>query len=406
MTNRSISFLKACCSALVITPVIVASVGSSQESAYAQQSLGTSPLPSQQRSASPTSLSEGTGGYLLGVGDFVRVDVFNIPDYSGEFQVLSGGVLNLPVVGTISVEGLSVQQAATRIETQLTPYVRRPRVTVSLLDLRPIQVAIAGEVNRPGAYRIDNDTNNPGRSASEIPTLTEVIELAGGITQLANIRQIEVQRRLPPPSTDSLSNDLFNERPSRPALLAEAEGEGSTTQRPYPIQTLSVDLWNLLQEGNLDEDILLQDGDRIIIPTATALSAEEITEIATASFSPDQITVNVVGEVDAPGVIQLPPNAPLNQALMAAGGFNNRARRRSVNLIRLNPDGTVTERSIDVDFSQGVNDDDNPALRPNDMIVVRRSGLARFGDSLNLVTSPITSTFNTFSIIRRIFGLF
>ncbi|MGK7889646.1 MAG: polysaccharide biosynthesis/export family protein [Leptolyngbyaceae cyanobacterium] len=378
-----------------------------QKSAHGQQSLGTGLPPlSEQLDGFPIPVSEYTGGYLLGVGDVVRVDVFNIPDYSGEFQVLSGGVLNLPVIGTIDVQGLSVQQATAQIEAQIAPYVRRPRVTVSLLDLRPVHVAIAGEVNRPGSYRIGN--NSAAQVASEIPTLTEVIGLAGGITQLADIRHIEVQRRLPSPSAHPLSTAPFNPQPFWPSLLAEAEGRVPPARDSFPVEFIAVefiavDLWNLLQEGNVDQDILLQDGDRIIIPTATVLSASEVTEIATASFSPDQITVNVVGEVDAPGAIQLPPNAPLNQALLEAGGFNPRARRRSVNLLRLNPDGTVTERSIDVDFSQDINSDANPALRPNDIIVVGRSGLARVGDSLNLVASPFN---NVFSIIRRVFDSF
>ncbi|MEO1402193.1 MAG: SLBB domain-containing protein [Cyanobacteria bacterium J06635_1] len=339
-------------------------------------------LPGEPSLSDEADFSRGEN-YLLGVGDHLQVDVFNVPDYGGEFRVLSGGVLNLPVVGQVAVEGLSLEQAAVHIEQTLAPFVRRPRVTLSVLDTRPLQVAIAGEVSRPGTYQLEDD--GTGNASPEVPTLTQVIELAGGITQLADIRQIEVQRQLPPVSA---------------ALRANAPS-GNLSRESTQAQTIPIDLWALLQEGNLDEDIRLQDGDRIFIPAATALNPDEVTELSRASFSPDQISINIVGEVDTPGRINVPPNTPLNQALLTAGGFNNRARRSSVKLIRLNPNGTVSQQEIEIDFSQGVDDALNPPLRPNDTVVVQRSGLARVGDALGPVLRPIRDTFG----VLRLLGL-
>jgi polysaccharide biosynthesis/export protein len=49
------------------------------------------------------------------------------------------------------------------------------------------------------------------------------------------------------------------------------------------------------------------------------------------------------------------PNAPLNQAILAAGGFiPERAETDEVRLIRLNPDGTASQREIPIDFNQGI----------------------------------------------------
>ena len=323
--------------------------------------------------------------YILGVGDYLRVDVFNIPDYGGEFRVLSGGRVNIPIVGAVDVEGLSIQQATEHIENSLIPYVQRPVVTLSLLGTRPIQIAVAGEVHRPGAYRVDVE-DDASSSTIELPTLTQAIELAGGITQLADIRQIEVQRRLPRSLSTGPSNSVLGD---------------NGDQRPPNSKTVSVNLWDLLKEGDLSEDLQLQDGDRILIPTARNLNSDEVAELATASFSPDQISVNVVGEVDAPGAIQVPPNTPLNQAILAAGGFNNRARQGTVSLVRLNLNGTASQREIEVDFSQGIDEDTNPSLRPNDTVIVKRSGLARAGDTFGAVFSPLNFTLN----ILRLFGL-
>lgn len=304
--------------------------------------------------------------YFLGTGDEVQVTVFNAPDYSGEFSVLAGGALNLPLAGEIGVEGLTLQQASEEISVQLSQYIRRPRVTVSLVTARPLQVAIAGEINRPGAYTLPVD----GETGSPAPTLTQVISLAGGITQLADIRQISIQRQLP-----------------RGGPAADA--------------AITADLWQLIQAGQLDADLALQRGDRIIVPKADELSPEEATELASTSFSPVAISVNVVGEVENPGAVSLLPNAPLNQAILSAGGFNRRARQSMVGLIRLNDNGTVTRREIEIDFEAGLNADNNPALRPNDTIVVGVNELNRVTDTLGTILSPLNSGFGLF----RLFGL-
>jgi polysaccharide export outer membrane protein len=50
----------------------------------------------------------------------------------------------------------------------------------------------------------------------------------------------------------------------------------------------------------------------------------------------------------------------LNQALLTAGGFNDaRADRKAVDLIRLNPDGTVSKSKVKIDLAQGINEQNN-----------------------------------------------
>jgi polysaccharide export outer membrane protein len=163
---------------------------------------------------------------------------------------------------------------------------------------------------------------------------------------------------------------------------------------------IAVDLWQLLQGGDLAQDAILQEGDTIAIPTATNIDPAEAPQIAAASFSPNLIRVNVVGEVARPGSVEVPPNTPLNQALLAAGGFNNRARRSRVDLIRLNPNGTVSKRTIDINLAQGINDQSNPILRNNDVVVINRSGLASVSDTLGTILSPVGSIFTFFNFFR------
>lgn len=438
------------------------------------------------------------GVYRLGAGDRIRIEVFKVPQYSGENQVLVDGSLNLLQVGSVSVDGLTLKEAGDAISAKYASILRYPFVTVTLVAPRPIRVAIAGEVSRPGAYTIP--TSDTGL---QLPTVTRALQLAGGITRVADIRQVEIRRPQPTGGDEVIRIDLWeflqsgNSRrdvtlrsgdtifipavarvdlaesvqvssasfaadrnqplniavvgevfrpgpylvtaSARTGLLAGTVGEGSgggSDDRPPTVtraiqlaggikpladirqiqvrrfsrsgveQTIDVDLWKLLKEGDLKQDLILQDRDTVIIPIATAITPEEATQLAAASFSPDNIQVNVVGEVVRPGTVQVPPNTPLNQALLAAGGFNQRARRRSVELIRLNPNGSVTRRSISVDLASGINDENNPTLRKDDIIVVNRSGLASVSDALGSVLGPLSNTFSIFNVFNGIFRIF
>jgi polysaccharide biosynthesis/export protein len=241
-------------------------------------------------------------------------------------------------------------------------------------ETKPINVTIIGEVFRPGPYTVTGSARTgaagvPGGVSGEQnvpPTVTRAVQVAGGIKPLANIREIKIRR-------------------------TTSSGEE---------RIITVDLWKLLQEGRSDRDLLLQQGDTIVIPTATALAPEDAAKVAAASFSPDTIEVNIVGEITRPGVVKIPPNTPLNQAIFVAGGFTNRASDDSVVLVRLNPNGTVTKREVSIDFAGGVNDETNPVLYNNDVIVVGRSGLASLSDTLDTVFKPLGSFFTIFNLIN------
>ncbi len=446
--------------------------------------------PATASGNSNTDAVEFNDAYTLAPGDRVRIDVFKVTQYSGENQVLVDGTLNLPQVGYVSVQGMTLKEAAEAISAKYASVLRYPFVTVNLLTSAAVKVGIAGEVNRPGSYTIP-----PGEGGSQLPTVTRAIQLAGGITQIADLRKVEVRRLLRSGTnrviqvnlwdflqTGNLRRDItlrsgdsiyiptvtqtnlaesvqlsaasFAADKSVPlniAIVGEvyrpgpytvtasaktgAAGEtgqtgGGGSERPPTItraiqvaggikpqadvrriqvrrlarngveQIISINLWQLLQSGDLNQDLILQDRDTVVIPTATALSAAESTQIAAASFSPDSIRVNVVGEVKQPGVVKVPPNTPLNQALLAAGGFNIRAKQKSVELVRLNTDGTVTRRTIAIDFARGLDEQGNPALRNDDIVVVNRSALTVFSDNLGSVLNPVNGFLSVFSIFR------
>lgn len=441
--------------------------------------------------SSPVYASAPLSAYTLGPGDRIRINIFQVDQYSGETQVLVDGSLNLPVVGSVSVQGMTLEQTAAAISAQYARILRRPLVTISLVTPRPLQIGVAGEVNHPGSYKLTPE-------GDQLPTLTEVLELAGGITQAANIQQVQVRRPQRSGSDQVIAVDLqqllqtgdlrynltlrdgdavfiptatqvdladsaqlaaasFAADQSQPINIAvvgevyrpgpytvtgsartgEAGVPGANTAGSLPTvtraiqvaggirpeadirqiqirrptrdgseQVIPINLWELLKSGDLRQDAILQEGDTVSVPTVTEINPTESAEVAAASFSPDTIRVNVVGETTRAGVVEVPPNTPLNQAVLAAGGFNNRARRSSVDLIRLNPDGSVSQRSISIDFAQGVNEATNPALHNNDIVIVRRSGIASFSDTLDTALNPLSQVFNVPFIFLRLFNLF
>lgn len=328
----------------------------------------------------PSSLGT-PDAYTLGAGDIVRVDLFETPELvlDQRYTVLLDGTLNLPWIGTVSVQGQTLAQAGETISQKYARFIRKPVITVNLLAPRPLKVGVIGEVNRPGSYIISvisnevTQTSLNQRSSAEggnqWPTVSKALQTAGGITQLANIRKVTIRRTL-----------------------------------PRGTQTLDIDLWKFLQEGDLAQDVLLRDGDTIAIPKATTFDPLEATQVAISNFSPEQIRINVVGEVVTPGPVQLRPNSTLNQAVLAAGGFKPGRAVSRVDLIRLNPDGTVTQRRVKMDLAKNLDQQDNPPLHNNDVIVVRRNFLAKVGDALDVGFRPITQSVGVIDLIRGLFN--
>jgi polysaccharide biosynthesis/export protein len=416
----------------------------------------TAPAIPQQFFTNPTNAPGVDEAYTLGPGDQLSLSFFNVPEYNGTQQVLADGTLNLPLVGAVPVTGLTLQQAEAIIANRYQSELRYAVVTASLAQTRPMQVAIVGEVQKPGSYQLASTGGFPG--------LVQAIQTAGGTTQAADLRAVQVLR--PTPSNPSqiiavnlvdllqgnLSQDLklrdgdrilvptassvdFAEAPqfaasnfaAAPAAVNIAvvgevnrpgsyklggEGSGITVSqaiqeaggikpsanlrqiqirrstRSGAEQVIDLDFWQLLQTGNLNQDITLQQGDRITIPTASAPTNAETRLLSAANLSPETIQVNVVGEVKSGGSVKVPSGSSLNQAILAAGGPNNRATRE-IELIRLEPNGALSRRTILVDMTQGFNTSENPLILNNDIVVVGRSGAAQFSDQLGQINSVV-----------------
>ncbi len=169
---------------------------------------------------------------------------------------------------------------------------------------KPIGVVIVGEVNRPGPYTVSASDLRSTNQQTELgfvsieqqqgavvglPTITRALKIAGGITTEADIRRVQIRRRI----------------------------RGGTEQ------TIMVNLWDLLQKGDATQDVLLQEGDSVIIPTASTVDLAEVSQVANSSFSPNAISINIVGEVIRPGALQVRPSTSLHQALLTGRQFQS-----------------------------------------------------------------------------------
>lgn len=160
----------------------------------------------------------------LGPGDTVRVTVFQSPDLTTEARISTAGTLVFPLLGEVAVAGRTPIEAGQLIAKRLRDgrFVRDPQVSVSLLALRSRQVAVLGQVARPGTYPLE-DAN---------PTLTEVLALAGGIG---------------PNGDDNV-------------ILM--------TQRSGTSEKLTINVRDMYSRGDLSTDVDVRDGDTLFVPNA------------------------------------------------------------------------------------------------------------------------------------------
>jgi polysaccharide biosynthesis/export protein len=109
----------------------------------------------------------------LGMGDAIRVTVFQQPDLGTEARITDRGTITVPLLGEVKVAGLSQAEAAGAIAEGFKKgqYLKNPQVQVAITTLRSRQVSVLGMVARPGRYVLEDTSSQ----------LADVIAAAGGI---------------------------------------------------------------------------------------------------------------------------------------------------------------------------------------------------------------------------------
>ena len=122
--------------------------------------------------------------YRIGPYDELKVEVFGVPELSSEAQVNLQGLVALPLLGPISVNGMTPEEAQAEITRQLGGrYLRNPRVTVMVKNSASLNVTITGAVGSQGVHPLKGRT-----------TLTDILAQAGGVNKLGKKGQVVLYR--------------------------------------------------------------------------------------------------------------------------------------------------------------------------------------------------------------------
>jgi len=112
--------------------------------------------------------------YRLGAGDSIGVQVYQSPDLSLESRVSESGAVSYPLIGNVQLGGLSLAEAEKTIADALRTggFVRSPQVNITLKQVRGNQVAVLGQVNRPGRFPLETVNTR----------VSDMLATAGGVT--------------------------------------------------------------------------------------------------------------------------------------------------------------------------------------------------------------------------------
>ncbi len=214
---------------------------------------------------------------VLGVGDVIKITVYQNPDLSVEARVSETGQINFPLIGNVAVGGLTVAAAEQRIQQRLREggFVNRPQVTIQTVQIRSSQISILGQVNKPGRFPIELVGSR----------VSEMIAAAGGVV---------------PGGADIVT------------LVGHRDGQ--------PIK-IDIDLPLILQSGRSDLDVPVANGDIIYVDRAP--------------------TLYIYGEVQRPGQHRVERGMTVQQALAGAGGLTARGTQRGLRVHRKGEDGSV-----------------------------------------------------------------
>lgn len=190
-----------------------------------------------------------TADYVVGPGDEVLVRLWGPESFNSQLTVDPSGSIYIPKVGAIHVAGLRSDELQKQISSEVNHTFRNYRISVSLGQLRSIQVYIVGEARRPGAYTI-----------SALSTVLNALFVSGGPNVQGSLRHIQIRHEGKPPS--------------------------------------DFDLYDLVLRGDKSRDIRIQSGDTIFIPAAGP-------QVAIAGSVRHPAIYEVLGETTPADVLQL-----------------------------------------------------------------------------------------------------
>lgn len=129
----------------------------------------------------------------VGAGDVVSINLFPGEEYSREVTVQPDGRIQMALIGSVMVKGLTLSELQDRIRQRYSKFLDRPQVTANIRKYTGRRVAIIGEVLHPGYFDFRDGMK-----------LLEIVSQAGGFQTDANQGKIRILR----PTSPSLNIDF------------------------------------------------------------------------------------------------------------------------------------------------------------------------------------------------------
>lgn len=128
----------------------------------------------------------------LEVGDRLLIKIFPEDQFikGGDMEVSSEGDITLPLIGKVKAEGKQATQVEKEVQDMLAKdYLVNPVVVIEVTRIvkrESRSVSILGQIQKPGTYEINPDSKL---------TLLQLISMAGGFTDVANVKKIKIIRK-------------------------------------------------------------------------------------------------------------------------------------------------------------------------------------------------------------------
>ncbi|MDB5231147.1 MAG: polysaccharide export protein [Chitinophagaceae bacterium] len=240
---------------------------------FAKQIFGMEIFSGNPENFSPDLRMATPPDYVIGPDDQLKITIYGFQEGNYKLSVNSEGNINIPNVGPINVNGLTMEDARIRITRKLASTIYpainsgRTKVQITLGDIRTIRVIVIGQAKKPGAYNV-----------SSLSTLFNVLYLCGGPAINGSFRNIELIRA----------------------------GK----------KIVSLDLYKYLLTGDISENHSLKDNDVIRIPYY-------------------ETRVKLTGEVKRPGYFESKSEETLPVLLSYAGGYSDSAYTAQLRVLQV-----------------------------------------------------------------------
>jgi polysaccharide export outer membrane protein len=275
--------------------------------------------------------------YVLGNGDLLDLDVFDVKELSREVRVSQTGSIGIPLVPVrLHVAGLTEVQAQQKIAEVLEAngLVSHADVSLTVRERKSKPITVVGAVGHAMVYQADRPVS-----------ILEVLAEAGGVATDAGDTVIVTRPAAEPPADPS----------EPPAIGPEVALPDASSEPPLLNNTITINLNELMETGNVTNNIVLQAGDIVTVPHSGI--------------------VYVLGAVGRPGGFVLANDRghmSTLKVLALAGGLNHTAKSDRAVIVRKDTQGQQHEVAVNLKKVMQRQEED-VLLQPSDILYVPNS---------------------------------